>query len=64
MTFTSAVNAAEKHKKNKQMLKLVGEVYDSFAMGKVKAFVTLLNADSTVVDTVTCDTHDKEAWSN
>ena len=37
MTFTSAVNAADKHKKNMQTLKLVGEVYDSFTMGKVKA---------------------------
>ena len=37
MTFTSTVNAADKHKKNKQTLKLVGEVYDSFTMGKVDA---------------------------
>lgn len=65
ITMTSAVQAADKNKKYKQTLLLVGEVYDSFTRGKVKAFVTLMNADSTVVDTVTCDTHDKgTSWSN
>ncbi|MGN0220643.1 MAG: outer membrane beta-barrel protein [Prevotella sp.] len=63
ITTTSAGYAADKNKKNKQTLLLIGEVYDTFTKGKIKAFVTLMNADSTVVDTVTCETMDTRMWS-
>ncbi len=42
-----------KTKKTRQV-ELSGEVYDSFTKAKVKAFVTLMRKDSTVVDTMTC----------
>ncbi|MCR4603306.1 MAG: outer membrane beta-barrel protein [Prevotella sp.] len=35
-------------------MELRGEVYDSFTKAKVKAFITLMRSDSTVVDTMTC----------
>ena len=63
---TPPLNAAEKiekEKKSKQTVTLIGEVYDTFTKGKVKAFVTLMNTDSTVVDTVTCETKDMRTWS-
>ena len=56
MAFSTLTLAAETKKENKkkQTVTLYGQVYDSFTRGKVKAFVTLMNTDSTVVDTVTC----------
>ena len=54
---------AKQEKKSKSTINLYGEVYDSFTKGKVKAFVTLMEADSTVVDTTTCQTHDMGTWS-
>jgi hypothetical protein len=42
-----------KQKKERQV-ELSGEVYDSFTKAKVKAFITLMRKDSTVVDTMTC----------
>ena len=59
----NAAEKAEKEKKSKQTVTLIGEVYDTFTKGKVKAFVTLMNTDSTVVDTVTCETKDMRTWS-
>ncbi len=62
LALTATAQPAEK-KKIKDGLDLVGEVYDSFTKAKVKAFVTLMNADSTVVDTVTCWTHKMSNYS-
>ena len=42
--------------KKQRRVELYGEVYDSFTKAKVKAFVTLMRSDSTVVDTTTCYT--------
>ena len=65
MAFSTLTLAAETKKENKkkQTVTLYGQVYDSFTRGKVKAFVTLMNTDSTVVDTVTCWTYDQVTWS-
>ena len=41
-------------KKKERQVRLEGEVYDSFTKAKVKAFMTLMRSDSTVVDTMTC----------
>ena len=41
-------------KKKERQVRLEGEVYDSFTKAKVKAFMTLMRSDSTVVDTTTC----------
>ena len=41
-------------KKKERQVQLFGEVYDSFTKAKVKAFMTLMRTDSTVVDTMTC----------
>ena len=40
--------------KTKRKVELYGEVYDSFTKARVKAFMTLMRQDSTVVDTMTC----------
>lgn len=40
--------------KKERKVQLTGEVYDSFTKAKVKAHVTLMHKDSTVVDTMTC----------
>lgn len=53
----------KKEKKKSGTLYLYGEVYDSFTKGKVKAFVTLMNTDSTTVDTITCYTSDTRSFS-
>ena len=65
MAFSTLTLAAETKKENKkkQTVTLYGQVYDSFTRGKVKAFVTLMDTDSTVVDTVTCWTYDQGTWS-
>ena len=49
----AAQSDSTKVKKARQ-IQLSGEVYDSFTKAKVKAFVTLLRKDSTIVDTMTC----------
>ena len=41
-------------------LTIIGEVYDSFTGLPVEAFLTLINGDSTVVDTITC--HKEKQW--
>lgn len=59
------LNATEKaKKKSKQTVELYGHVYDSFTQGKVKAFVTLMDTDSTVVDTTTCMISEHGTWSS
>ena len=50
---SQADSTAVKKKKERQ-IQLAGEVYDSFTKAKVKAFMTLMRSDSTVVDTMTC----------
>ena len=42
-----------KQKKARQVM-LYGEVYDSFTKAKVKAHISLMRQDSTVIDTMTC----------
>ena len=41
-------------KKKERQIQLVGEIYDSFTKAKVKAHMTLMRSDSSVVDTMTC----------
>ena len=50
----SIADGKEAKKKKERSVQLVGEVYDSFTKVPVKAFLTLMRADSTVVDTTTC----------
>lgn len=50
------------NKKKERKISLYGEVYDSFTKAKVKAFVTLMRQDSTVVDTMTCWTWGTESY--
>ena len=50
----SIADGKEAKKKKERNVQLVGEVYDSFTKVPVKAFLTLMRADSTVVDTTTC----------
>ena len=59
----TATAETKKNNKKKATITLYGEVYDSFTQGKVKAFITLMNTDSTTVDTVTCSTRDMRTWS-
>ena len=59
----TATAEAKKENKKKHTVTLYGQVYDSFTQGKVKALVTLMNTDSTVVDTVTCWTHERSTIS-
>ena len=40
--------------KKERTVRLYGEVYDSFTKAKLKAHVTLMKQDSTVIDTMTC----------
>ena len=47
--------------KKERTVQIGGDVVDSFTKVGVKAFVTLMKADSTVVDTMTCWFYDKEA---
>lgn len=54
---------AGKEKKKEKTVNIYGSVYDSFTKGKLKAFVTLMRADSTVVDTVTCYTTEQANFS-
>lgn len=51
-----------KHAKKERTVRLYGEVYDSFTKAKVKAFITLMRQDSTVVDTMTCWTWGTESY--
>lgn len=55
-------NAKEEDKKE-QKLTIYGEVYDSFTKGKVKAFVTVMAQDSTVIDTTTCYISETRTYS-
>lgn len=50
----SAQTDSIKNNKKERKIELSGEVYDSFTKAKVKAFMTLMRKDSTVVDTMTC----------
>ena len=45
---------APANNKKERRLTLHGQVYDSFTKAALKAHMTLMNADSTVVDTTTC----------
>ncbi len=54
----STATTKEVKKKKVRTIELYGEVYDSFTKAKVKAFITLMHNDSTIVDTTTC-----MAWS-
>ena len=46
-------STATKRRKQRRV-ELYGEVYDSFTKAKLKALVTLMRPDSTVIDTMTC----------
>ena len=48
--------------KKERMVRLYGEVYDSFTKAKIKAHLTLMRKDSTVVDTMTCWTWNTESY--
>ena len=51
-------DAAEAKEKKQRTVYIGGQVYDSFTKARLKAVVTLMRADSTVVATDTC-----ELWS-
>lgn len=53
-TLTVAAQNDSVKVKPKRKVELFGEVYDSFTKARVKAFMTLMRKDSTVVDTMTC----------
>lgn len=48
--------------KKERTVRVNGEVYDSFTKAKIKAFVTLMSQDSTVIDTMTCWTWGTESY--
>ena len=56
MTATAQNDTTTVKKKKERKIELYGEVYDSFTKAKIKAFITLMRPDSTVVDTTTCYT--------
>ena len=56
LTATAQNDTTTVKKKKEREIELYGEVYDSFTKAKVKAFITLMRPDSTVVDTMTCNT--------
>ena len=47
-------NSTPVKKKKERQIRLFGEVYDSFTKATVPAKLTLMNSDSTVVDTMSC----------
>lgn len=61
--MTLCTMAKDNDDSKEQKLTVFGEVYDSFTKGKVKAFVTVMTEDSTVVDTTTCFTHETRTYS-
>ncbi len=57
---TSAQNASQR--KEKGEVRVGGNVEDSFTKVGLPAFVTLLDRDSTVVDTATCKVYRGNSW--
>lgn len=56
-------HAEQTKEKKKGTITIGGEVYDSFTIGKIKAFITLMDTDSTVVDTMTCHAWERGTYS-
>ncbi len=54
ITASAQTDSVKIKQKKERQVELSGEVYDSFTKAKVKAFITLMRKDSTVVDTMTC----------
>ena len=54
MNSSDKKEVADSVDKKKRTLRLTGNVYDSFTKAALKAHVTLMRSDSTVVDTTTC----------
>ena len=54
ITASAQTDSVKTKQKKERQVELSGEVYDSFTKAKVKAFITLMRKDSTVVDTMTC----------
>ena len=54
ITASAQTDSVKTRQKKERQVELSGEVYDSFTKAKVKAFITLMRKDSTVVDTMTC----------
>ena len=52
--FWAQTDSPKTKQKKERKVELSGEIYDSFTKAKVKAFMTLMRKDSTVVDTMTC----------
>ena len=53
-SLSAQTDSVKTKEKKERKVELSGEVYDSFTKAKVKAFLTLMHKDSTVVDTMTC----------
>mgnify|MGYP007122051161 CR=1 FL=1 len=51
---TAQTDSLKTKQKKERQVELSGEVYDSFTKAQVKALMTLMRKDSTVVDTMTC----------
>ena len=54
LVLSAQTDTTKVNKKKERQVELSGEVYDSFTKAKVKAHITLMQTDSTVVDTMTC----------
>ena len=54
MVASAQTDSLKTKQKKERQVELSGEVYDSFTKAKVKALMTLMRNDSTVVDTMTC----------
>ena len=54
--------ASQKHKAKRTVM-LTTSIKDSFTMVKLRAFVTLMRDDSTVVDTMTCRGWNRDYWA-
>ena len=55
-------DSTQTKKKKERTITLSGEVYDSFTKAKVKALITLMQKDSTFVDSMTCWTWGTESY--
>lgn len=51
-----------KRKKKEKTVRISADIYDSFTNGAIEAKITLMKADSTVVDTFRTDVRRMDSW--
>lgn len=61
LTAMAQADSTKTKQKKERTVSIYGEVYDSFTKAKVKAFITVMSQDSTVIDTMTCWTWGTES---